>query len=114
MTAKKNEQKKIMPATERLDYLNKKKQQMINACTSCGKCLRQCPIFTQGKFKDEKPRNIMLSVLDFLQKGKFSDEAEYTALTCTNCGDCTARCPEKIIPLLLFRAAVEKLSEIAA
>jgi Fe-S oxidoreductase len=42
----------------------------------------------------------------------FSKEAEYTALTCTSCGDCTTRCPENIIPLLIFRAAVEKLSEI--
>lgn len=112
MNEKKSERKKKLSAAERLAYLNSKKQQLIETCTACGKCLRQCPIFTQGKYKDEKPRNIMLSVLDLLQTGTFSDEAEYTALTCTSCGDCTARCPEKIIPLLIFRAAVEKLSEI--
>ena len=106
------EKKKILSASERLAYLNIKKQKLIETCTACGKCLRQCPIFTQGKFKNEKPRHIMLSVLDLLQKDVFSKEAEYTALTCTNCGDCTTRCPEKIIPLLIFRAAVEKLSEI--
>jgi len=106
------EQKKKLPAAERFTFLNRKKQQLIETCTACGKCLRQCPIFTQGKYKDEKPRNMMLSVLDLLQKGTFSNEAEYTALTCTSCGNCTAQCPEKIIPLLIFRAAVEKLSEI--
>jgi heterodisulfide reductase subunit D len=106
------EKKRNLSPEKRLAYLNSKKKQLIETCTACGKCLRQCPIFTRGKYKEEKPRSIMLSVLDLLQTGTFSAEAEYTALTCTNCGDCTARCPEKIIPLLIFRAAAEKLSEI--
>jgi heterodisulfide reductase subunit D len=106
------EKKNILSAAERLKYLEKKKQQLIERCTACGKCLKQCPVFTQGRYKNEKPRNVMLSVLNLLQTGTFSDEAAYTALTCTNCGDCTVRCPEEIVPLLLFRAAVEKLSKI--
>ena len=101
-----------MTGAERLAYLEKKKEELIGSCTACGKCLKECPIFQRGRFKDEKPRAVMLSVMDLLKDEKVSEVAEYVALTCTNCGDCTSRCPEKLIPLLIFRAAVDKLHEM--
>ncbi len=107
-----NSQKAVLSPQQRLAYINKKKKELVEACTACGVCLRKCPIFAQGKFKDQKPYEIMQRVLDLVTNGKYSDEAAYTVVTCTNCGECTARCPEKLIPLLIFRAGVEKLSEI--
>jgi Fe-S oxidoreductase len=97
---------------DRRTYLEKKKKELIASCTACGKCLKECRIFKSGKYRKEKPRAVMLSVIDLLKEEKFSDVAEYVALTCTNCGDCTSRCPEKLIPLLIFRAAVDKLADI--
>jgi len=105
-------QKKLLSPEQRLAHINKKRKQLMETCTACGVCLKKCPIFNQGRFKDQKPREIMLKVLDLINNDKYSKEAAYTVLTCTGCGECTARCPEKLIPLLIFRAGVEKLSEI--
>jgi heterodisulfide reductase subunit D len=112
MSKSSNAHKSLLSPEQRLAHINKKKKKLMEACTACGVCLKTCPIFTQGRYKDQKPREIMLKVLDLINNDKHSEEAAYTVLTCTSCGECTSRCPEKLIPLLLFRAGVEKLSEI--
>jgi heterodisulfide reductase subunit D len=102
----------LLSSHERLEHINRKKRQLMSTCTACGLCLKGCPVFTQGKYKDQKPRQIMLKVHDLINNNKYSEEAAYTVLTCTGCGECTSRCPENLIPLLIFRAGIEKLSEL--
>lgn len=112
MSENPNGQKKLISPEQRSAHINKKKKKLMSTCTACGVCLKKCPIFTQGRFKEQKPREIMLKVLDLIKDDKYSEEAAYTVLTCTGCGECIARCPEKLIPLLIFRAGVEKLTEL--
>jgi heterodisulfide reductase subunit D len=54
----------------------------------------------------------MEMVHDLINHDKYTDEAAYTALTCTGCGECIKSCPKALIPMFIFRAGVEKLSEI--
>ena len=112
MSEKGDRQKKFLSAEQRLAYVNKKKKELLESCTSCGSCLKHCPIFVQGKYKDRKPRKIMEKVLDLAKNDHYSEEAAYTVLTCTICGECTSHCPEKLIPLLIFRAGLEELSHL--
>ena len=112
MNNRRETDRKTEEKAKRVAYLEKKRVELTEACTACGKCLKECPVFTRGRFRNKKPREVMLSVLDLLKNGVFSEEAEYAALTCTNCGACISRCPEKLVPLLIFRSAIDKLREI--
>jgi heterodisulfide reductase subunit D len=95
---------------KRVAYLEKKKQEIVDACTCCGKCLRVCPIFKVGKYKDRRTIEIMESVIELVKNGNYSQEAEYTVTSCMGCGVCTASCPVSIVPLFIFRAGVQALT----
>jgi Fe-S oxidoreductase len=95
---------------KRIVYFEKKKQELINKCICCGKCLSSCPIFKIGKYKNRRTREITELVIDLVKNGKHSEEAEYTVTSCMGCGSCTTSCPVDIVPLFIFRAGVQELT----
>ena len=83
--------------------------QMINECTLCGECVRNCPLSSLGPLKGKEPSDIMEKIVNFLKGGDSSEEVYFKAFACNSCRSCTYACPVGIDVMQLFAAVRDKL-----
>jgi Fe-S oxidoreductase len=69
-------------------------EQMLDACTLCGKCYEVCPIIdAAGAVEAEAaPRTVVAGVLDLVRHGEGPDVAKRWAKGCALSGDCIDAC----------------------
>jgi Fe-S oxidoreductase len=69
-------------------------EQMLDACTLCGKCYEVCPIIdAAGAVEAEaEPRSVVAGVLDLVRHGEGPDVAKRWAKGCALSGDCIDAC----------------------
>jgi len=69
-------------------------EQMLDACTLCGKCYEVCPIVDAAGAVDAqaKPGEVVSGVLDLVRHGEGSDIAKRWAKGCALSGDCIEAC----------------------
>ena len=58
-----------MPDTEFEAALNVRTIAMVDACTSCGKCVEICPVTAPAGVGDAAPKAVISGVLDILRCG---------------------------------------------
>jgi Fe-S oxidoreductase len=88
------------------DYLERERQRMLAACTSCGKCHEVCPMTQYNdKRRDESSAQMAAGVLRLLREGTTDEAALGWVKVCIRSGECVPACPENVNPKLMLRLA---------
>jgi heterodisulfide reductase subunit D len=82
-----------------LDYLEHEKQDILDHCTQCGRCVEVCPMPQYDPVMAQADAVLVVGkVLELLRTGVASPEAKAWALSCSNSGRCIPACPEGVNP----------------
>lgn len=79
-------------------YVEAETREILEECTTCGKCVEVCPMLPHGNLQGADPEHVVSGILDILQGGQGHDEARRWAQVCTASGSCIPACPEGINP----------------
>jgi heterodisulfide reductase subunit D len=86
------------------DALNGRIDEMLDACTRCGKCVEACPVKTPaGVFAPAE--EVITGVIDILRGGEGAAASRRWASTCMLTGDCIKACDEGVNPRFLLAMA---------
>src|SRR6188508_657461 len=87
------------------EALNSRVDDMLDACTKCGKCFEVCPIAAPAGLGGADPKAVVSGVLDILRFGKGSEESEKWAKACMASGECIKACDYGVNPRFLLAMA---------
>ena len=94
--------------------LTARTEQMLDACTKCGKCVEICPVTAPAGVGDATPTAVISGVLDIVRFGDGPQASKAWAKGCALTGDCIAACPEGVNPRFLLAMARVKMARQAA
>ncbi len=77
---------------------------MIGACTRCGKCVEACPVTEPGGVT-AAPRAVIAGVIDILRTGDGLASAKNWAAACVQSGECIKACDYGVNPRFLLAMA---------
>jgi heterodisulfide reductase subunit D len=86
---------------------------MIDACTRCGKCVEVCPVTGPAGVGAAAPETVIGGVFDIIRSGEGPQASQAWAKGCALTGDCIQACPEGVNPrflLAMARVALAKQS----
>ena len=75
---------------------------MLDACTKCGKCFEVCPIAAPAGLAGADPKAVVSGVLDILRLGKGPEESAKWAKACMASGECIKACDYGVNPRFLL------------
>ena len=78
---------------------------MIDACTKCGKCFEVCPIAEPAGLGGANAEAVVSGVLDILRFGSGPDESQKWAKACMASGECIKACDYGVNPRFLLTMA---------
>jgi Fe-S oxidoreductase len=79
--------------------------EMLDACTRCGKCVEACPSVRPAGIADATPSDVIGGIIDILRDGDGSEASRKWALACTLSGECITACDEGVNPRFLLAMA---------
>jgi heterodisulfide reductase subunit D len=79
--------------------------EMVDACTRCGKCVEVCPSVAPAGIADAKPTEVIAGVLDILRTGTGPEASRQWASACTLSGACIKACDYGVNPRFLLAMA---------
>ncbi|HET7887398.1 MAG TPA: (Fe-S)-binding protein [Bradyrhizobium sp.] len=79
--------------------------EMVDACTRCGKCVEACPSVTPAGLADAAPQDVIGGILDILRDGDGPEASRKWAQACTLSGECIRACDEAVNPRFLLAMA---------
>ncbi|SHN83523.1 (Fe-S)-binding protein [Bradyrhizobium erythrophlei] len=85
--------------------------EMVDACTRCGKCVEACPSVKPAGIADAAPQDVISGILDILSDGEGTEASRKWAQACTLSGECIRACDEGVNPrflLAMTRVAMAK------
>ncbi|MDR3585006.1 MAG: (Fe-S)-binding protein [Desulfosporosinus sp.] len=83
-------------------YFEEERNRVIEECSLCGQCIRECPIIEHTDLKDHSPMEVQRKVIDFLTNGEKNDDVYIKAFACMECYKCVKKhCPKGLNPLLI-------------
>ena len=94
-----------MPDTEFEVALRARTTAMVDACTSCGKCVEICPVTAPAGVGDAAPKAVISGLLEILRGADGAASSKAWASGCALTGDCIAACPEGVNPRFLLAMA---------
>jgi len=86
-------------------------EQMLDACTRCGKCVEVCPSVKPAGLADVGPKDIITGIIDIVRNGEGPEASRKWAQSCMLSGECIKACDEGVNPrflLAMARVAVTK------
>jgi heterodisulfide reductase subunit D len=86
------------------DALSGRIDEMLDACTRCGKCVEACPVKTPAGVTAE-PEAVITGVIDILRGGDGTADSRRWASTCMLTGECIKVCDEGVNPRFLLAMA---------
>jgi Fe-S oxidoreductase len=90
-------------------YLEEETREILDKCTTCGKCVEVCPMLPYGDLQGANPQHVVGGILDILRGGQGQDESRRWAQVCTASGSCIPACPEGINPRKMLNLAKHTL-----
>jgi Fe-S oxidoreductase len=78
---------------------------MLDACTKCGKCFEACPITGAAGVADADPREVIAGVLDIVRMGDGPEVSRKWASSCVLSGECIKVCDYGVNPRFLLNMA---------
>src|SRR5258707_15432925 len=94
------------------DALQSRVQEIIDACTRCGKCVEVCPVKAPAGVA-APAQEVVSGVIDILRNGDGPQASRRWASTCMLTGDCIEACDYGVNPrfmLTMARLAMAKAS----
>src|SRR6266567_7308799 len=85
--------------------------EMLDACTRCGKCVEVCPSVTPAGIVDTSSSDIIGGILDILRTGEGPEASRKWAASCMQSGECIKACDYGVNPrflLAMARVAIAK------
>ncbi|MBI5118533.1 (Fe-S)-binding protein, partial [Candidatus Poribacteria bacterium] len=81
-----------------MDQITREKQEFIERCKSCGKCLEKCRIRPFSNYAAGVPAELRKAQIDFLKGGEFSQMLYDMAFSCIGCHYCSDACEHGLDP----------------
>lgn len=91
--------------------LDRRVDDIVNACTMCGKCAEVCPTPALAGIGDTSPEDLAGGVIDILKGEVHAPDAEVWAQKCCGTGKCIDVCAEGINPRFMLTMARRRLNE---
>ena len=85
--------------------LSSRVDDMLDACTKCGKCFEACPITGPAGIADANPQTTIAGVLDIVRTGGGPQAARTWASSCVLSGECIKACDYGVNPRFLLNMA---------
>jgi heterodisulfide reductase subunit D len=86
------------------DALTGRVEEIIDACTRCGKCVEVCPVRAPAGVT-ASAHEVVSGVIDILRNGDGPEASRRWASTCMLTGDCIAACDYGVNPRLMLTMA---------
>jgi heterodisulfide reductase subunit D len=80
-------------------------EDMLEACTRCGKCVEACPSVSPAGLSEAEPTEIISGILDILRGGDGPEASRRWAASCMRSGDCIKACDYGVNPRFLLAMA---------
>src|SRR3954453_14499011 len=78
---------------------------MLDACTRCGKCVDACPSVKPAGITSASSEDIISGVLDLVRSGEGPETSRKWAASCMLSGDCIKACDDGVNPRFLLAMA---------
>jgi heterodisulfide reductase subunit D len=85
--------------------LGERVEDMLDACTRCGKCVEVCPSVRPAGISDTSSEDIISGVLDLVRTGHGPEASRKWAESCMLSGDCIKACDYGVNPRFLLAMA---------
>src|SRR5471032_1198234 len=85
--------------------LDERVEDMVDACTRCGKCVEVCPSVKPAGIVDPNPKDIISGVLDLVRSGVGPEASRRWAASCMLSGECIKACDYGVNPRFLLAMA---------
>jgi heterodisulfide reductase subunit D len=85
--------------------LGERVQDMLDACTQCGKCVEVCPSVAPAGILDTKSEEVISGVLDLVRTGNGPEASRKWAASCMLSGECIKACDYGVNPRFLLAMA---------
>ena len=97
-----------MPPTNDISFeaaLGERVEDMLDACTRCGKCVEVCPSVKPAGIANASPEDIIGGVLDIVRSGDGPEASRKWAASCMLSGECIKACDYGVNPRFLLAMA---------
>ena len=88
-----------------LEAVKARIDETIDACTRCGKCVEACPMVEPAGLDPANGVAIATGIIDLLEGGAGTKDAERWAQVCTNSGKCIPACEYGVNPRFMVNMA---------
>src|SRR6202163_487417 len=85
--------------------LGERVEDMLDACTRCGKCVEVCPSVKPAGIANASPEDIIGGVLDIVRSGDGPEASRKWAASCMLSGECIKACDYGVNPRFLLAMA---------
>src|SRR5919109_158375 len=90
-------------------------EQMLDACTRCGKCVEACPTIAPAGIDAADPQAVISGIIDIVKSGEGPEASRAWASACMLSGECIKACDYGVNPrflLAMARGAMAKTGEL--
>jgi heterodisulfide reductase subunit D len=87
--------------------------EMVDACTRCGKCVEACPSVKPAGIAEAAPQDVIGGILDILRNGEGIEASRKWAQACTLSGECIKACDDGVNPRFLLTMARVAMAKAA-
>src|ERR1700712_790985 len=85
--------------------LDARVDEMLDACTRCGKCVEVCPSVRPAGIADTGAGDIISGIIDLVRTGEGPEASRKWAASCMLSGECITACDEGVNPRFLLAMA---------
>jgi Fe-S oxidoreductase len=85
--------------------LGQRVEDMLDACTRCGKCVEVCPSVKPAGLAEASAAGVISGVLDIVRHGNGPEVSRRWAASCMLSGECITACDEGVNPRFLLAMA---------